>query len=369
MGVLRHNAGVDSGLSPLEGVPRAYAWGSPTAIPELLGVPPTGQPVAELWFDRQLPFLLKLLAADKALSIQVHPNRDQAGAGFANEERRGVALDAPERNYRDVNHKPELLCAVTPFDALCGFRPVVDTLRLLAELGVPELEPFRRALDATDGLRAAFSAILGTPEAERQPLIAATVDGCRRLAGVAGEWRGAAEAVLCAAHDFPGDIGAVVAVLLNAVHLVPGEAIYLDAGNVHAYLRGTGVEIMANSDNVLRSGLTPKHVDVPELLRIADFTDLPEPRCPWREEGGDARVFLTPVTDFELAVLTVGGDAAAQGTTRGADQILLCTAGAVAGTSSEDTVVLAPGHAAFVPAGLSIRCTGSGTVFRASTPD
>ena len=367
---LRHNAGVDNGLSRLDGVPRAYAWGSPTAIPELLGEPPTGEPVAELWFDRRLPFLLKLLAADRALSIQVHPNRAQAEAGFAGEERRGIPLDAPERNYRDVNHKPELLCAVTPFEALCGFRPAADTVRLLADLDVPELDPLGAALAGTGGLKAAFTAVLATPDAERASLIAATVEGCRRLATGAGEWRGAAESVLWSAADFPGDLGAVVALLLNPVHLDPGEAIYLDAGNVHAYLRGTGVEIMANSDNVLRSGLTPKHVDVPELLRIADFTGLTEPRCRWREEDGAIRVFLTPAQDFELAVVTLDGAGGTAGPwlTRPADQILLCTAGSVTVTGSDGEMVLDPGRAVFVPAGLPVRCAGTGTVFRATTP-
>jgi mannose-6-phosphate isomerase len=368
--VLRHNARVVSQLSRLDGVPRAYAWGSPTAIPELLGVPPTGEPVAELWFDRQLPFLLKILAADTALSIQVHPTLAQAREGFASEERRGIARDAPERNYRDVNHKPELLCAVTPFDALCGFRPVADTLRFLAELDVSELVPFREALGGTEGLKAAFTAILATPEADRETLIEATLVGCRRLAGGGGEWGRAADAVLCAAADFPGDIGSVIALLLNAVHLTPGEAIYLDAGNVHAYLRGTGVEIMANSDNVLRSGLTPKHVDVPELLRIADFTELAEPRCRWREEDVDTRRFLTPVNDFELAVLTPGdgGTGPARAVTRPVDQVLLCTAGSVSVAGAGEEVVLRPGQAVFVPAGVPTGCTGSGTVFQATTP-
>ena len=154
---------MDSRLSRLDGAPRHYAWGSPTAIPGLLGVPPTGEPVAELWFDRRLPFLLKILAADTALSIQVHPDLDQAREGFAREERRGIALDAPERNYRDVNHKPELLCAVTPFTALCGFRPAADTIRFLDALDVGELTPFRRALAGPDGLKAAFTAMLAVP--------------------------------------------------------------------------------------------------------------------------------------------------------------------------------------------------------------
>ena len=172
------------------------------------------------------------------------------------------------------------------------------------------------------------------------------------------------------AEDFPGDIGSVVALLLNPVRLAPGEAIFLDAGNVHAYLRGTGVEIMANSDNVLRSGLTHKHLDVPELLRIADFTELVEPRCAWRDEGGGLRRFLTPARDFELTIVSVGGKAGGPTPwlTRPSDQILLCTAGPVVVTSPDGELGLGSGRAVFVPAGLPVRCTGPGTVFRATTP-
>ncbi|HEY2214940.1 MAG TPA: mannose-6-phosphate isomerase, class I [Acidimicrobiales bacterium] len=355
-------------LTPVDGVPRDYAWGSLTAIQGLLGIPATGEPMAELWFDRQLPFLLKILAAERALSIQVHPNLAQAAAGFAGEERHGIPVDAWGRNYRDANHKPELLCAVTPFDALCGFRPVADTLGFLDDLDVEALAPVGRALVGSEGLKAAFTTVLGTPDADRQPLIEATLVGCRRLAQSAGEWQGAADAVLSVAADFHGDMGAIVALLLNTVHLEPGEAIYLDAGNVHAYLRGTGVEIMANSDNVLRAGLTLKHVDVPELLHIADFTELVDPRCPWRDEGGDTRRFLTPARDFELATLTMADDTSERSVNRSVDQMLLCTAGSAVITAGTQEVELEPGHAVFVPAGLATKCVGSGTVFQASTP-
>ncbi len=355
-------------LTPVDGVPRGYAWGSRTAIQGLLGIPATGEPIAELWFDRQLPFLLKILAAERALSIQVHPNLAQAAAGFAAEDRRGIPVAAWGRNYRDANHKPELLCAVTPFDALCGFRPVADTLRFLSELDVAALDPVRQALVGSEGLKAAFTTVLGTPDADRQRLIDATLVGCRHVAGSSGEWRSAADAVLSVAADFPGDMGAIVALLLNSVHLDPGEAIYLDAGNVHAYLRGTGVEIMANSDNVLRAGLTPKHVDVPELLRISDFTELVDPRCPSIEEGDGTRRFLTPARDFELSILPIDRDASERSVDRSVDQMLLCTAGSVEVVAGSQEVGLVPGHAVFVPAGLATKCVGTGTVFQATTP-
>jgi mannose-6-phosphate isomerase len=311
----------------LEAAARAYAWGSRTAIPELQGQAPTGEPIAELWFGAhsddpsttsagrldeliaadptallgadvvarfgpRLPFLLKILAAERALSIQVHPNQAQAEAGYAAEQARGVPLDAPDRNYRDPFHKPELLCALTEFDALCGFRPVAATQALLRALAVRQLGPVVQALNGPEPLRTAFEWLLEVDGDDRAELIDAVVTACHRLgaddgpgagagagAGADRQWVLAARATLLAAQDFPGDIGAVLALLLNVVRLAPGEAIFLGAGNVHAYLRGLGVEIMANSDNVLRCGLTPKHIDVAEVLRVADFSPLEEPRA------------------------------------------------------------------------------------------
>ncbi|HJQ44159.1 MAG TPA: mannose-6-phosphate isomerase, class I, partial [Jatrophihabitantaceae bacterium] len=259
----------------IEGVARHYAWGSPTAIPQLLGLEADGTPVAELWFGahpgdpspvpdlgttlddviasdpvqllgsdvarrfgNRMPFLVKVLAADVALSIQVHPTIEQAREGFSSEEARGIPRDAPERNYRDDNHKPELLCALTPFEALCGFRPVAQTLEVLDALDIAELRPLRDLLAGPDGLRAAFTALLQHPEPTS--LVAAVSD--RALASDDDRLR--AQRLLT--DDFPGDIGIVLSLLLNHVRLEPGDAIFLRAGNVHSYLRGTGIEIMAN---------------------------------------------------------------------------------------------------------------------------
>jgi mannose-6-phosphate isomerase len=367
----------------LDGTIRRYEWGSPTVIPELLGAEPDGAPVAELWFgahpddpshvpaearnleaviaddpvgilgadvvDRfgpQLPFLLKVLAAQKSLSIQVHPTLEQARAGFAAEAAAGIPRDAPERNYRDANHKPELICALTPFEALSGFRPIEQTLAALAELDVPELGFLADLLRGPDPLRAAFTAVLTHDDPAR--LVAALVDRVATL----GRHSGAARAVRLAAQDFPGDIGVVLALLLNHVRLEPGEAIYLGAGNVHCYLRGTGVEIMANSDNVLRCGLTPKHVDVPELLKITDFSELPDPR--WPATGW---TFEVPVPDFRLTQLDVDGEHALE--EDDGPRIVLCTSGSV----QVDGEAISPGHAVLVTAGGSAGLTGSGRVF------
>ena len=383
----------------LDGVARNYAWGSRTAIPRLLGVEPDGRPVAELWFGAhaddpshvpdhgknldelisadpeallggavvqrfgaQLPFLIKVLAAETALSIQVHPDRAQAAAGFAAEDARGVPRDAPERNYRDTNHKPELLCALTPFEALCGFRPVAETLRLLDALDVPELGQVRDLLAGPEGLRAAFTQLLTLTDPAA--LASAVAD---RVASVppGSVWAGPAHAAATAAADFPGDVGVVLALLLNYVRLAPGEAIYLGAGNVHAYLRGTGIEIMANSDNVLRCGLTPKHIDVGELLKITDFTPLTEPRRA-AEPTGCGRSFGTSVADFALSLLDLDshGSCSVGGT---GPYVVLCTSGNVRVEALGAVVDLAAGRAAFVRArDAAFTVRGSGRVFAAT---
>ena len=369
----------------LDGVIRPYAWGSRTEIPALLGLAPTGMPAAELWYGAhpgdpsrvgdstldkliaveperllgssvvqtlgpQLPFILKVLAADTALSIQVHPNLAQARAGYAAEDARGLPRDAPQRNYKDANHKPELLCALTEFRALCGFRPVETTLRLLDVL---ELAWLRDVL-AGDGLRAAFTALVSLDEPV--PMVEAVVARLPRLAGT--EWAPLGDALTRVARDFPGDIGIAEALLLNFVRLVPGEAIFLAAGNVHSYLSGMGVEIMANSDNVLRCGFTQKHVDVAELLRITDFTELAEPR--WPAVDG---AFHVPVPDFTLSVV--------DGAARLADpvpRIVLPIEAPVRIEAERAVVELDRGHAAFVAADeAAVNVRGTGRIFVAST--
>ena len=381
----------------LDGAVRDYAWGSTVAIQELAGLPVDGRPVAELWFgahpddpaalpdhattldaviaadpagalgleavDRfgpHLPFLLKVLAADTPLSIQVHPTLEQAREGFAREDADGIDRAAPQRNYRDPNHKPELLCALTGFEALCGFRAVSEIQDLIDALAVPQLIPLAEWLGLPHGLQRAFTALLR--DAEPQSLAYAVADAAPRLPA---RFAGAARAVELAHAEFPGDIGVVLSLLLNYVRLEPGEAIYLAAGNVHAYLRGTGIEIMANSDNVLRCGLTAKHIDVDELVAITDFRELPDPR--WPVQGGTGRGrFVTPAPDFALAWMDVSA-AAPQPLYRGLPQIVLCTSGTAEVVSGDTLVRLAPGQAAFVFATAEAEVRGAGRVFLAST--
>ncbi|GAA0321429.1 mannose-6-phosphate isomerase, class I [Streptomyces polychromogenes] len=374
---------------------RPYAWGSTTAIPALLGVEPTGEPQAEMWmgahpgapsrldrgagettlsaviaadpegelgaaavakFGPALPFLLKVLAAGAPLSLQVHPDLAQARAGFEDEERRGVPIDAGHRNYKDPNHKPELICALTPFDGLCGFRPPLEAADLLEGLGVDSLKPYvdlLRAHPEDAALREVLTAVLTADREEMAHTVAETAAAAERLGGPYAPYAGLV-------HDYPGDPGVIAAMLLNHVRLQPGEAMFLGAGIPHAYLDGLGVELMANSDNVLRCGLTPKHVDVPELLKVVVF----EPTAPGvlRPEGDGEEVYETPIDEFRLSrfVLAPGGASRALPDT--APQILLCTAGAPA----VGELALAPGESVFVPAGEKVELSGTGTVFRAT---
>ncbi|KOV89202.1 MULTISPECIES: mannose-6-phosphate isomerase, class I [unclassified Streptomyces] len=380
-------------MDRLDNTIRPYAWGSPTAIPHLLGVEPTGEPQAEMWmgahpgapsrtergtlvevikadperelgaravarFGPQLPFLLKILAAGAPLSLQVHPDLEQAKEGYADEERRGIPVDAPHRNYKDANHKPELICALTEFDGLCGFRDPVGSADLLDGLGVDSLNPYVDLLHAHPedaALREVLTAILSADPEEMARTVAEATAACTRLGGAYAPYADIA-------HHYPGDPGVIAAMLLNHVRLQPGEALFLGAGIPHAYLSGLGVEIMANSDNVLRCGLTPKHVDVPELLRIVRF----EPSDPGvlRPEASPEgeEVYETPIDEFRLSryVLPEGG--AAHDLTRDTPQILLCTAGTVRAGELE----LRAGQSVFVPAGERAEIAGAGTVFRAT---
>ncbi|MBO1338069.1 mannose-6-phosphate isomerase, class I [Streptomyces sp. VRA16 Mangrove soil] len=372
---------------------RPYAWGSTTAIPQLIGAEPTGEPQAEMWmgahpgapsgtgrgplnevidadparelgasavakFGPRLPFLLKLLAAGAPLSLQVHPNLRQAKEGYEKEEAQGVPLTASHRNYKDANHKPELICALTEFDGLCGFRAPEEAARLLEGLGVDSLKPYAdllRAHPEEAALREVLTAILSADRTEMSATVTDATAAAQRLGGAYEPYAGIA-------HHYPGDPGVIAAMLLNHVRLQPGEALFLGAGVPHAYLSGLGVEIMANSDNVLRCGLTPKHVDVPELLRIVRF-EATDPGVLRPEASPDGEeLYDTPIDEFRLSRFVLPEGAAPHDLTAATPQILLCTAGTVRAGELD----LAPGESAFVPAGEKAEVSGVGTVFRAT---
>ncbi|MDO8391091.1 MAG: mannose-6-phosphate isomerase, class I [Actinomycetota bacterium] len=346
----------------IHGIVQHYAWGDHTALPQLLGQEPDGLPWAEWWLGThaggpattadgaplaavagELPYLLKVLAAREALSLQTHPDTATAQAGFAREQQAGIALTDPRRVYRDPFAKPELLCALSPFDALCGFRPVAATVQLLREVGALELaEALQR-----DGLQATVAGLYqGTIAAA--PAVAA----CRL--------HDSPEATLVTLLDdvYPDEPSVAVTLLLNRVRLMPGEAIYLGPGNLHAYLYGVGVEIMGASDNVVRGGLTVKHVDVPELLRVLRYEPLADPVVRATEEQPGRWRYATPDAPFELWRFDVTGRMTHTAAGR---ELLLCTEG--------DSGPLRRGQAAYLALGESTVLEGPCTVFRIAEGD
>jgi mannose-6-phosphate isomerase len=359
-----------------------YAWGSHTFLARLQGRPaPTEQPEAELWigahpsapailtdgrrldeaiaadpvaalgersverFGPHLPYLLKVLAADQPLSLQAHPDKATAQAAYAEHH----------PSYADANHKPELLVALTEFDALCGFRPPAESADYLASLNIRPLEKVIDRLHEGD-LKAAVDVLYGWSARECEELVARAADAERDAGG------GVAATL---AQHYPDDVGVVVALLLNHVTLEPGEAIWMPAGNLHAYLRGAGVEIMADSDNVLRGGLTAKNVDVAELLRVLTFEPLTDPVRHSVAESGAVQAWPVPVEDFALRRITV--DETVLIGPRGA-RTTLCISGSVRVADGEGSVELQPGEAAFGNADAGqLELTGAGVVFLAST--
>ena len=383
----------------LRGAVRTYAWGSRTAIADFTGRPsPTAHPEAELWFGAHpgdpawletedgerslldtlredpegqlgggvrgrfgdtLPFLLKVLAADEPLSLQAHPSAEQAMEGFAREEKLGIPVSASTRNYRDASHKPEILVALGQFEALAGFRPAARSVELMRALAVTDLDPFVNLLSDqsdADGLRALFTTWITAPQPDLDVLVPTVIDGAIHYLR-SGKKKFAAEArtVLELGERYPGDAGVLASLLLNRINLKAGEAIYLPAGNLHTYLNGVGVEVMANSDNVLRGGLTPKHVDVPELLRVLDFTPASEDIIrPKITTDGIELVYHTPAPEFAVSVVCIDGedlgheiDAPSR---HDGPQILLCTEGSTVVHAKGSKVTLERGSAAWVAA-------------------
>lgn len=400
----------------LTNVMRDYPWGSSTAIAELLGTQPSGGPEAELWmgahpdspsiastpdgpvsldrlisehplstlgddvhaaFGAKLPFLVKLLAANQALSLQVHPTLERARERFADEEAAGVPRDAAHRNYKDENHKPEMILALTPFEALCGFRPCAEAAELFRAVGaaitatgarVPELlgevemtlnsrmaEPMvvRKAFETLIGGGAATTELVGlaaTALSAAAALTGAEGGGASGGTGAGGELSPSLLTVVELAKQYPGDSGVLVSLLLNRVSLEPGEAIYLPAGNIHAYLNGLGLEVMASSDNVLRGGLTGKHVDVPELLETVDFAPSAVPVVPTRVTDLGQKVWEPPFAEFALQRVEISADSEPVPLVQNGPMIVLAVSGSVLLDSPRGDMVLSRGGSVFVPA-------------------
>jgi len=398
------------GIYALENPVQEYAWGSTTAIAELLGQPsPSVTPQAELWmgahrkapsrvvlpdgaitldrfieadpagvlggatarrFANELPFLFKVLAAARPLSIQAHPNLQQAREGFARENDAGIDIKGPDRNYRDANHKPECICALTDFWALNGFRASNDMARQLNTLcprTLHELVARTLPINAAPDLRALFNALLSMD-----------ADACRRVIDEAlntldvqpnmndiGRW------VKALQKEYPYDIGILSPAVLNLLCLAPGQAMYLPAGQMHAYLEGVGIELMANSDNVLRGGLTPKHVDIPELMRVLNFeTTMPDVLVP-EEISATEQVFRTKAAEFELSVITTKPERPHANKQRNTVQLLLCTDGSATVTRAHDPheITVQKGSCLLIKAAVhAFQIVGTATFYKATVP-
>jgi mannose-6-phosphate isomerase len=322
-------------------------------------------------FGPRLPFLLKVLAAEKALSIQVHPSRAQAQAGFGAENKQGLAPDDPARNYTDDWPKPELLCALTPFEVLSGLRPAADAAAFLRALAVRQLAPLTAQLETAVQDAGLLAGVLGTilrwPAAGQPALVAGVAAACARLAQAAGPYSAAAAAAVRVAADHPGDLGVVASLLMRHAVLEPGQAMFMPAGGLHAYLKGTGIELLANSDNVVRAGLTGKHLDVPELLTLLDPSVLVPVMSPRPLADGIAW-FDTPAPEFRLYLVDlVGGALRLPGE---GPRILLCTEGsAVLRSESGETAEIPRGGSCFVSAADgTVRGTGQAHLFLAAVP-
>jgi mannose-6-phosphate isomerase len=316
-------------------------------------------------FAGELPYLVKVLAAQAPLSIQAHPDRAQARAGFERENAAGIPLDAPHRTYRDRNHKPELICALSPFRALNRFREPEEIEREIAKLQIdalePILEPLRTAPDRS-GLARFFERWMTLDSADRMQLLARAVAAARETQHL----EPAHAEVVRLAQAYPGDAGVLAPLFLNLVELAPGEAMYLGAGELHSYLSGTGIEVMASSDNVLRGGLTPKHVDVPELLDTLSFAAGDVERLHPEPVDAVAARYSTPAEEFALSVLHLVDGSGYEVRLECGAEIALCTEGMARISDARGrTMKLARGGAAFAPAAAGTYCVeGAGVVFR-----
>ncbi|MDR1238251.1 MAG: mannose-6-phosphate isomerase, class I [Propionibacteriaceae bacterium] len=389
----------------LNGTVQRYVWGTRDAIFELLDCEPDGEPLAEYWlgahalspastpqgglddlvkrhpqwlgqatadaYGPQLPFLLKVLSARHALSLQAHPNREQAEAGFARENAAGIDLASPERVYTDDWPKPEILIALDTFESLNGFREPQATAELFAGLGVAdELSSVIRPLTERKGAAALAQVFLDalSLEGERRHLVDVAAAAAMKHSNDEGPVGDFARTAVELDNVFPGDRGILAALLLNRVTLQPGEAFYVAPGQMHAHLRGTGIEVMATSDNVIRGGLTPKHIDVHELVSVVDFApQQPQLTLPVENRPGVDR-YKTPCPEFDvwrvrispdLATIRLPGSRSAR--------IALVISGQVTITSG-DSMPLRQGQSVFLSAEeLDASINGDGIVFVAAS--
>ena len=368
-------------LVRISGEVKNFSWGSKHLIQDQLGLGPTNQEVAEVWFGThaggqsklltsgqnlseavgsKLSFLVKFLAADSPLSIQVHPNAVQAKAGFARENAAGIDLADPKRNYKDDSHKPEILIALSAFKALCGFRPRAEILEIFLAFSESE---------ARFGELAAVAATDASLEEIFSELLEDNALAGRFASSVAGlDIDSISEQARLLVVDllgkYPGETGALVSLLLNFIQLAPGEAIYLPAGNLHAYLSGLGLEVMAASDNVIRGGLTSKHIDKAELRNITDFSELAEPKVSPKKLAEGLVEYPVSASEFRVYRAQITGTNMLADIDLPAAAVIVCVSGEIAvGTSLEEREVLKKGEVVFVSEAKKFSLSGSGEVF------
>ncbi len=383
-------------MQRLTGQIRDYAWGSLTAIPELLGNDPTGEPQAEYWlgaypvapadidgvgldvalhdhpewvgdrtyraFGDRFPVLMKILAAEQPLSLQAHPNREQAEEGFARENQAKIPLTAPERIYRDDWPKPEILVALTGFDALCGFRDPAQTVDLFTRLGADEsLKSVIGPLSQRKGPAAMAEVFLDILSLGHADYTTEVLRLARPHADEETDLGLFARTALELNRSFPAHPSILAALLLNRIHLEPGQGLFLPTRTLHSYLSGVGIEVMASSDNVLRGGLTTKHIDVDELIRVVDFTPVEAAPVATEEDGGFTR-YLTPTPEFALWRGELSSQPLAIPRVDSC-RIALVIDGEAHLRHDETIIDLATGEAVLIPYGEDVQATGSATIF------
>ncbi|MFL6158078.1 MAG: mannose-6-phosphate isomerase, class I [Marmoricola sp.] len=372
-----------------------YDWGSPDAIPAFLGDQKSSEPVAEVWIGThalspsgalaadgteqpladvagELPFMVKLLAAERPLSLQVHPARSLAERGYALEEEQGVPLDAPNRVYKDPNHKPEMVYALTTFDSLIGFRPSAEILRVLGPLDTPLTQRLSDELRADPGFASIVRLIERLLTEDVDPSeVRLIVDACRTLSGLSVDIKRAYQTAVEIAEHFPDDIGVVISLMLNRMTLQPGEAAYLETGVIHAHLKGLCLEVMAASDNVLRAGLTTKHIDTVGLVECLESGMARVARVTPDFLDYDTEVFSPSGGGFALAVTQISA-AAPEGVelVRSDGSVLICTGGEVTiTTDAGEKITLGRGESLYLSAddrGATVH--GLGEVAQAYVP-
>jgi len=388
----------------LENTVQEYAWGSYTAIAELLDESsPSDVPQAELWmgahpkapsvirydgkmvslqkitknhpkdilgetvadkFNNKLPYLLKVLAAARPLSIQAHPSLAQAKEGFKRESEQGISIDAPNRNYKDANHKPECICALTPFWALNGFRKITGILSFMEKICLQSLESMLDELrnqPDSKGLKNFFQTLLTLDQKKKKQVLSETINNARKFVKLdpVFEW------IIKLSEEYPGDIGILSPAILNLICLEPGEAMFLFSGELHAYLEGLGIELMANSDNVLRGGLTPKHVDVPELLKVVNFEERDIKILECEKNKAAECIYASMAEEFLLSVISVDSKKDYTSSIDRSAEILLCTDGQATITdfNNNENIFLKKGKSVIVPASVKVYSIQGKAVF------